>query len=154
MESLPFMSHVMIAVKCVTGACFAIATKTFNTSPNGEFCGISTKRPAGCKQQPEIYKECDPEVQKFIPYLVYVNFLILAFSFTVIIYSMIRLIHSVLNKDMQYGNLPTNPTKEQLYKYNEQNQLLRETMLQATMYTSSWQPLLSYTARFFIRYLQ
>ncbi|GFH50165.1 predicted protein [Chaetoceros tenuissimus] len=108
----------------------------FDERLGGNFCAI-TNTPAGCKQQPEIYGECDPEVEKFIWIIIFTYFVIAAFSFSVIMYSMIRLIHSVSKKDRQYGDLPSNPTSEQLSIFTMRKQLLRETMIQAIMYTSS-----------------
>ncbi|GFH50245.1 hypothetical protein CTEN210_06721 [Chaetoceros tenuissimus] len=134
--------HIMIAVICIAGSCLSFAASTYNTFPTGTFCS-NANTPAGCIQQPEIYGECDPKIKVYVSYLAYISLLITTCSIVVIIYSMIRLIHSVLKKDKQYGGLPpttpSNPcNQEQLHKYNVRKQLLRETMFQAIMYTVSW----------------
>ncbi|GFH50156.1 hypothetical protein CTEN210_06632 [Chaetoceros tenuissimus] len=129
--------HIMIAVICIASACLGLAAKTYNTSPTGTFCAYSNT-PTGCNQQPEIYGECDAKVKVYIPYFVCFRVIAQVFSIVVMLYSMIRLIHSVLKKDRMYGELPSNPSQDQLYKYNVRKQLLRETMFQAIMYTGSW----------------
>ena len=129
--------HVMIVVICVAGACLSIAAKTYNTSPTGTFCS-NANTPAGCFQRPEIYGECDAEIKVYVSYFTYFSLILSIYSIVVMLYSMIRLIHSVLKKDKKYGDLPANPTQEQLHKYNLRKKLLGEIMFQAIMYTVSW----------------
>ncbi|GFH53615.1 hypothetical protein CTEN210_10091 [Chaetoceros tenuissimus] len=129
--------HIMIAIICVAGACLSIASKTYNTFPTGTFC-TNANRPAGCFQRPEIYGECDAEIKVYVSYFTYFSLMVPTYSIVVMLYSMIRLIHSVVKKDKQYGDLPGNPSPEQLHKYNVRKQLLKETMIQAIMYTVGW----------------
>ncbi|GFH50204.1 hypothetical protein CTEN210_06680 [Chaetoceros tenuissimus] len=129
--------HIMIACICIANTCLSFAANTYNTYPTGTFC-TNANTPAGCDQQPELYGECDPKVEAYIPYFTYFRILVTIFSVVVMLYSMIRLVHSVLNKDRIYGELPADHTQEQLLKYNLRKQLLRETMSQAIMYTVSW----------------
>ncbi|GFH61600.1 hypothetical protein CTEN210_18076 [Chaetoceros tenuissimus] len=130
--------HIMIGVICIASSCVSFALNTLHTYPTGTFCS-NTTTPAGCNQQPEIYGECDLKIKVYVSYFTYFNLLVIStYSIVVMIYSMIRLVYSVSNKDRIYGDLPANPTDEQLHIYTLRKQLLRETMSQAIMYTGSW----------------
>ncbi|GFH50173.1 hypothetical protein CTEN210_06649 [Chaetoceros tenuissimus] len=129
--------HTTISVICIANACLSFAANTFHTYPTGTVC-TNANTPAGCNQQPEIYGECDAKIKVYVSYFACFSLVVSIYSIVVILYSMIRLIYSVLNKDRIYGNLPADPTQEQLHKYTLRKQLLRETMSQAIMYTVSW----------------
>ncbi|GFH50163.1 hypothetical protein CTEN210_06639 [Chaetoceros tenuissimus] len=129
--------HIVIAILSIASTCIGLATNTFNTFATGTFCGYSNT-PAGCNQHPEIYGECDQKVEVYIPYFVCFRVIAQVLSIVVMLYSMIRLIHSVLKRDRMYGELPSNPSQEQLCKSSIRKQLLRETMFQAIMYSGSW----------------
>ena len=129
--------HIMIGVICIASSCVSFALNTFHTYPTGTFCS-NTNTPAGCNQQPEIYGECDSKIKVYVSYFAWSSLVVSTYSIVVILYSIIRLIYSVLNKDRIYGNLPANPTQQQLQKYSLRKNLLRETMFQAILYTVSW----------------
>ena len=48
----------------------ALVTKSLNSRPNGKFCSLAAV-PAGCRQSPDIYGECDENIASNTTILAY-----------------------------------------------------------------------------------
>lgn len=71
--------HTLIVIANLA-ACFAsLVTKTLNSNASGSFCTIAAV-PAGCRQRPEIFGECEEPVAKYSAILNLVLFTGVGFS--------------------------------------------------------------------------
>jgi hypothetical protein len=71
--------HSFIALFTVSLCIAGLATKSINSTVLDNICTFSAV-PAGCRQVPEVYGECDPDILKSSKYLVYISVIGLEFT--------------------------------------------------------------------------
>ncbi len=64
--------HIMIFICNFCIGIFGLATKAINSGAMGNVCAFAAF-PTGCRQKPEIFGQCDVEIDKYVPILVYIN---------------------------------------------------------------------------------
>ena len=101
-KGMEWKIHAFIILVNISICIAAIATKTMNSSVTGTFCTIATF-PTGCRQQPELYGECDEKIAFYSSILLPLSNLVIPFlSLVGVIINMTLLCSHVLARDRIY----------------------------------------------------
>ena len=97
--------HTLIIGVATIGTVCSVVLDTIHTAPTGVMCAPATNFPTGCSQKPELYGECDANIEKHARNIALLSFCIVGFSFLTVMVIAIAMIHVAIKKSVLYRNI-------------------------------------------------
>ena len=97
--------HTLIIGVATIGTVCSAVFDTIHTAPTGVMCAPATNFPTGCSQKPELYGECDANIEKHARNIALLSFFIVSFSFLTVLVIAIVMIHVAIKKSVLYRNI-------------------------------------------------